>query len=212
MRLIVLAAGDSSSFDGFNKLFMVHPTYKRPMIEMYRDLFKIDDICIVVGYRALEVMSKYPNFEYVYNSKWKETGNAYSLALAIDDQPTIVISSDIFIAQTLVDRLLCTKSNSMIVKEHENRRSKGLICRMERGNIEKIIPVQKGIKGPELCGVFKIIDEDLLRRWKKKCFDNPLLFAGENLPLDENIELLNTSDRHLFEIDTPEEYIIRLMS
>ena len=51
MRLIVLAAGDSSSFDGLINI-PCHPIYKRPMIEMYKSLFKTENICIVVGYRT----------------------------------------------------------------------------------------------------------------------------------------------------------------
>lgn len=212
MRLIVLAAGDSSSFDGYNKLFLVHPIYKRPMIEMYKNLFRTEDICIVVGYRALEVMSKYPDFEYAYNSKWRETGNSYSLALALNNSPSVVISSDLFISQIAVDALLSTESNSVLIKDEENKRSKGLVCNIQDGKITNIIPIQKGIEGPELCGVFKIVDNSLLQNWKKKCFRNPALFAGENLPLDSFIESVLTSDKELYEVDTPEEYIVRLQS
>ena len=146
MRLIVLAAGDSSSFDGFNKLFLVHPIYKRPMIEMYKTLFKTEDICIVVGYRALEVMSKYPDFQYAYNSKWKETGNSYSLALALNNTPSVVISNDLFISQKAVDALLSTESNSVLIKNQENKRSKGLACNIQNGKIEYIVPIKKGLK------------------------------------------------------------------
>ena len=212
MRLIVLAAGDSSSFDGFNKLFLVHPIYKRPMIEMYKTLFKTEDICIVVGYRALEVMSKYPDFQYAYNSKWKETGNSYSLALALNNTPSVVISSDLFISQKAVDALLSTESNSVLIKNQENKRSKGLACNIQNGKIEYIVPIKKGVEGPELCGVFKIIDYNLLQKWKKNCFNNPSLFAGKNLPLESFVESVLTNDNELYEVDTPEEYIIRLKS
>ena len=182
------------------------------MIEMYKSLFKTENICIVVGYRALEVMSKYPDFDYVYNSKWKETGNSFSLALALDNTSSVVISSDLFISEKAVNELLSTECNSALIKNQENKRSKGLVCKMEGGQVEQIMPLQKGIQGPELCGVFKIIDKKTLQKWKKNCFNNPSLFAGENLPLDEQMDLVNTDDKELYEVDTPEEYIIRLKS
>ena len=109
-------------------------------------------------------MSKYPDFQYAYNSKWKETGNSYSLALALNNTPSVVISSDLFISQKAVDALLSTESNSVLIKNQENKRFKGLACNIQNGKIEYIVPIKKGVEGPELCGVFKIIDYNLLQK------------------------------------------------
>ena len=57
MKLIILAAGDSFELDGFNKLTIKHPKYKMSIIEIYRKVFKVDKIQVIVGFRAMNIMN-----------------------------------------------------------------------------------------------------------------------------------------------------------
>ncbi len=91
MKIIVLDAGDAYELDGFNKLLIKNPKNKKTILEHYEEYFFNKKIEIVVGYKAIEVMNQYPNFDYIYNAKWHTTSSSYSLALALKKTPTIKI-------------------------------------------------------------------------------------------------------------------------
>ena len=105
MKLIILAAGDSFELDGFNKLTIKHPKYKMSIIEIYRKVFKVDKIQVIVGFRAMNIMNDFPEFEYILNDKWQTTGG-HSLSLALDQHPSIVISSDFILNPNKVKKLI----------------------------------------------------------------------------------------------------------
>ena len=61
---------------------------------------------------------------------------------------------------------------------------------------------------PEILGVFKISDPDILRVWKKNGIENPNSYAGESLPIQGNkISTLTIDNDIITEINTPEDYI-----
>lgn len=210
MRLIILAAGDSSSLDGFNKLLLVHPVYKKPMIEVYAEYFEASDITLVTGYKSLEVMSRYPEYNYVYNSKWNSTGNAFSLGLALDDNPSIIVSSDLFMTREVIQRILQNTENMAVVKRTENKRKSGLFCDISDNIITNVMSAGEGHSDLELCGLFMMFKKEVLREWRRKCFLNPQKFAGEVLPLFEEITPLQVTTNDLYEINNTEEYIVRI--
>lgn len=209
MRLIILNAGDSFELDGFNKLLIRHPLSGKTILDTYVEQFETTDIRIVVGYKAVEMMSLYPEYNYVYNSKWQTTNNAYSLSLALDcDQPSFVVSSDLFLSSNAIAQIKASE-NAVLLKYTENRRRSAL-----RGGINsqgQLVKTQKGSLNssePEVMGVFKISCPDLLQSWKARCLQNPHLLSGENLPLDQQkIEGLVLGSRDVFEINTPDDYV-----
>ena len=140
MRLIVLAAGDSFELDGFSKLLIRHPISGKTIIELYQEYFDVDTISIVVGYKAMEIMNENPDINYVYNMKWRETLNGYSLGMALSDEPCYVVSSDYIISRDIVT-LLDSHENSALVQYSENRSVRSLNCKIDQdGFLGRSVP------------------------------------------------------------------------
>ncbi|MDA9356683.1 hypothetical protein N8376_06070 [Flavobacteriaceae bacterium] len=209
MKLIVLAAGDSFELDGFNKLLIKHPKYKKTIIELYKNFFDVHKVEIVVGYKSLEIMNAYPNYDYIYNKKWQTTGSGYSLSLALTSEPCYVISSD-FLIDIEKAKSLLENDNYALIKNSESRRLSSLNVKLDTSN-SSIIDVYRGKSyknDPEILGVFKISDPDILRLWKKNGIENPNSYAGETLPIQGNkISTLTIDNDIITEINTPEDYI-----
>ena len=87
MRIIILAANQGFNLDGKNKLLLKDPKTKKTILENYIELFKGHKITIVVGYGATEIISKFPELEFIYNSQWKTGNSSYSLGLTLNNEP-----------------------------------------------------------------------------------------------------------------------------
>ena len=209
MRLIVLAAGDSFELDGFSKLLIRHPISGKTIIELYQEYFDVDTISIVVGYKAMEIMNKYPQFDYVYNKKWSTTRNSFSLGMALTGEPCYVVSSDYFISGDIVD-LLDSNDNSALIEYSENRDIRSLNCIVDKdGFLQSVYPGECRNNDPELLGLFKMCDADLLHAWKGLCLKHGNLFVAQNLPLKgkAKIKAVVRSNQEFKEINTPIDYI-----
>lgn len=186
MRTIILAAGQGFQLDGFNKLLLRDPRSGEQIIDQYLKLFDKTDITVVLGYKAIEVMQRFPELHYVYNPDWKVTNNSYSLSLAINEEPCYVVSCDLFIDEGIIKMLEQAEPNCILTENSENRQLNSLNCSIS-GN-RQIVEIYQGAvrskKDPEAIGVYKISDKRLLREWKKKCMQHSNLFAGQNLPFD----------------------------
>jgi len=209
MKLIILAAGDSFELDGFNKLTIKHPKFNMSIIEIYRKVFKVDKIQVIVGFRAMNIMNDFPEFEYILNDKWQTTGSAYSLSLALDEHPSIVISSDFIFNPYQSEKLDSKEDNVAFIKKSESKRLSSLKCEIDD---KKIVNVYRGkskeIHHNELIGMFKISDPQILNDWKLLSMNNPSKYAGETLPFDNysiNYKILHSDT--LYEINTPSDYI-----
>ena len=98
MRTIILAAGQGYKLGNFNKLLLNNPKTKLTILETYLEIFSGTDVCIVVGYKAVNIINRYPHIKYIYNPDWHITKDSYSLGLALNDEPCYVIHSDMFIS------------------------------------------------------------------------------------------------------------------
>jgi len=206
MRLIVLDAGDSFELDGFNKLLLTHPVSNKTIIEEYEQKYEIGNIDIVVGYNAVAIINAFPKYNYIYNSKWQTTNNSYSLSLALDGNTCIVTSSDLFIKQSLVEKI-SQFENCVVIKDSDNKTLNSLNVKIENEMISSVYYGKSSGVDFELMGIFKITDTDLLKRWKKNCIINPNMYAGENLPLSSKINVVAAEKHEVVEINSTQDYI-----
>lgn len=206
MRLIILAAGQGFKLDGINKLFIKDPRTKETVIERYIRYFKKYKITVVVGYRATEIMCEYPELDYVYNDRWRTTGNSYGLGLALDDEPCIVVSSDLFFDEDMVKLIEDSPDNCVFVSNPENKELNTLRCKMKGKDIEEIYMGNGKNIDPITLGIYKIKDKSLLREWKRENFANPHIFAGVNLPL-KSVCAVDKKNLLFFDINTHEDYL-----
>ncbi len=207
MKLIVLAAGDSFAIDGYNKLMIREPKSRKTILELYQEIFDVSTVEIVVGYKALELMNTYPEFTYHYNINWQTTGNAFSLALALTEEPCYVISSD-FILDYRIANYLQLNENFAILTQLENRNLAALNARVKNELLHDVYRGKSENNDPELTGLFKISDPKILLEWKSRCLSNPELLVGECLPFDKYKIAVNFVPKKLIsEINVPEDYI-----
>ena len=209
MKLIILAAGDSYELDGFNKLTIKHPKYNMSIIDIYKKIFNVNHIQVVVGFRAMNIMNDYPDFDYILNNKWQTTGSAYSLSLALDKNPSYIISSDFILNPQLDNIFNSDKQDVVYVKKSESKRLTSLKCKVNNDIIENIYRGKsKNINDYEILGIFKITDPDILYNWKIKSINNPTMYAGETLIMDNFNLSYEILDKDIItEINTPLDYI-----
>ena len=155
MRLIILAAGQSLSLDGTVKGLIINPVTGLSLIEHACRSFSFCDITIVVGYKAIEIMQRFPNLHYIYNHDWAVTNNAYSLGLALDDTPSYVISGDLIFSDNLAKRIELYTSNMAITSTRENRTLTAINCVLNDDIItETYIGPLRSTSNPEAVGIF----------------------------------------------------------
>ena len=208
MRLIVLAAGQGFKLDGFNKLFIRDPKTKETILEKYLRLFANYQVTAVVGYKAVAVMSQYPDFDYVYNDQWRITGNSYSLCLTLDERPSVVISSDLLFDEEMVKLIENSPENSVFVSHSENKGVNTVRCTIKEGVVQSMYMGEERHQDPETLGIYKISDVQLLRQWKKNCSMNKNVFAGLNLPVESGkVTAVNKEAIPFHEINTPLDYL-----
>lgn len=207
MRLIILSAGDSFELDGFNKLLINNPISGKTIIEQYQSIFEPSEITVVVGYKAMEVMNRYPNFNYIYNKKWQTTGSAYSLSLALNEEPSIVIESDFFIDEQLKNEFAST-DEFVVIKKSESKSLNSFKAVMKENRITGVYSGKSKNNDPELLGVFKVSNIETLREWKKNGIQNPHQYIGESFPYETaTIPFIEVRGKSITEINTPTDFI-----
>lgn len=208
-RVIILAAGKSLQLDGVSKVLIRHPVDGRTILDHALDAFHGKHITVVVGYRAIQIMQAYPALHYVYNAEWALTNNAMSLALALTDAPTYVISGDIFLNRALVERLDEAGSDVVLTSNREKRGLSAIHCVLDES--ERVLETYQGpirnIAHPESVGLFKVSTPRILRDWKRRCVQHSNLFMGQLIPCDEEVKSVELRDSEFyFEINTPTDY------
>ena len=208
-RIVVLAAGKSVQMDGLSKVLMRHPTTGKTILDYAIDAFGESNVCVVVGYRAVEIMQRYPQLSYEYSPNWALTNNAMSLGLALTEQPTYVVSGDIFFEPAIIDRLDAVP-NAVLTSPREKRSLSAVHCVLspEGRLIETYQGPVRDIRDQEAVGLFKLSSPTLLREWKRKCLKYSNLFVGQLAPCDlGEIMAVELKDELFFEINTPADYL-----
>lgn len=209
-QVIILAAGKSLQLDGINKALLRHPVTGKTILDYAIEAFAGKKITVVVGFRAIQIMQAYPQVNFVYNPDWALTNNAMSLALALNEQPTYVLSGDIFLASELIRRLDKQVDDLVLTSAREKRSLTAIHCVL--GLSQQVTETYQGpvrnMSHPESVGLFKISSPAVLREWQRRCFVHANLFAGQLLPCDLGvIEAVELRDEFYFEINTPTDYM-----
>lgn len=198
--------------DGMSKCLIRHPRDGKTILDHMAESVHEIPITVVVGYKAVEIIERYPYFNYVVNHDWAITNSAYSLGLALDDSPCIVAPGDIFVNKQTMDCLLRGNSDCALATRRENR---GLTAINAEICDERINEIYMGpLHDPcdvELVGIFKISSPELLSIWKKNCMVHSNLFCGQTLPVAPALPSISPcfmDQRCMYhEINTVSDYI-----
>ncbi len=209
-RAIVLAAGRSLQLDGVSKVLVRHPTTGRTVLDYAIEAFAGARVTVVVGFRAVQIMQDYPQLDFVHNPDWVLTNNAMSLALALTDQPTYVVSGDIFIGGELIARLDEAGPDLVLTSDREKRSLSAVHCMVDdTGRVTETYqgPVRT-MADPEAVGLFKMSSAAGLRQWQQRCLKHANLFAGQLMPCDAaEVHAEPLRDELYFEVNTPTDYL-----
>jgi choline kinase len=209
VRLVVLAAGQGFKLDGVNKILMRDPGTREPLLARYQRLFAGHQITVVGGFQAVRVMEEFPEVDYVYNDAWSITGNSYSLSLALDDRPAVVLSGDLFFDEALVGLIEAAPADAVLVQRSENKQAHSIRARVDGGRVEALyLGEPQRAEDVETLGIYKLSDPALLRGWKRACATNRSVFAGINLPLDgAPVAAVDRQAAFFHEVNTPLDYL-----
>jgi choline kinase len=209
-QAIILAAGRGHQVDGMAKVLIRHPVTGKSILQHAVEAFEGKRVIVVVGFRAIHVMESAPHLSYVLNHDWELTSNAMSLGLALEEEPTYVVSGDIFFDRNLIRHLDSLGPDLVLTEARENRALSAIHCvvREDRTIAETYQGPVRNMAHPEAIGLFKISDADLLRRWKRACIGHGNLFVGQTLPCDRAPVLAAPrGDFEFTEINTPADYL-----
>lgn len=210
MKAIVVAAGQGFEADGMNKILITDPFSGKTILDNLIDIFGEQNLTIVVGYRAINIMHLYPKLKYIYNPDWKISNNSYSLGLALNDEPCFVLSSDLIFDKTIIDEMLKAPGNLVLTEKRPSRILTALNCTIDGDKITDIYPgAIKSVDDPEAIGVFKISDRKTLRVWKENCLQHGNLFLAQNLPLNLDAPILSfdKGPYRFFEVNTAFDFL-----
>jgi choline kinase len=211
MRVIILAAGQGFLLDGMVKCLVKAPHDNRTLLARAIEAFAGHRISVVVGYRAVAVMEAFPDLDYIYNPDWATSNNSYSLGLALTDDPTYVISSDLVFEPSLIRELDDADGNLVLTEKRENRILTSVNCAVEDSRIQEFyVGPLRSPADPEAVGLFKISDGNLLRQWKRNCLKHGNLFVGQNLPTggcEANVHTHDLGSHLFYEINNPADYL-----
>lgn len=208
--MIVLAAGPGNQVDGLAKSLIRHPSTGKTVIEHLKEAFSDRTITIVVGYRAIQIMERYPELNYVLNSQWSFTGSAFSLGLALTDEPTYIVSGDIFLEADLVERLDNLGPDLVLTEARENRNPNSVHCSLRKdGTLDSTYqgPVRNSVD-PEAIGLLKVSNIDTLRVWKQLSLKHGNLHAVQLLPCrDSQIFSVERAGEMFDEVNSADDYL-----
>ncbi len=208
MKTIILAAGQGFRLGGYNKLLLKNPLSGKTILENYIEQFQDTEIFIVVGYNAVKIINTYPELNYIFNEDWNITKDSYSLGLALDDEPSYVIHSDIFVNSNLRDVLDSAGENCALTMKNDSRTINSFNCKINGGYIRSIYQGRvKSPDDPQLIDAYKITSENNLRKWKQNCLANPNLYIGQNLFFDSDLNTADASELDINIIKTPNDFI-----
>jgi histidinol-phosphate/aromatic aminotransferase/cobyric acid decarboxylase-like protein/choline kinase len=110
----------------------------------------ITDFVIVTGYRHEELMnycsSHYPScsIQYVYNERFRETNNIFSMALAFEqieiDSDIILIESDLIYEPAVIKQLLDSPYANVALVDRWASGMDGTVVKVEKNIITSVIP------------------------------------------------------------------------
>lgn len=206
-NLLILAAGRGIGLDGFHKLNLVSPSDKRTVLARYRQQI-CDSVTIVVGYRAPEIMSKYPDLSYAHNYRWFETGSSFSASLGLDKSPVIVLPSDLFLDEQAAEIVRGSSGNVIFTSRTENRPQTAVNVQSSDGRILDVYqgPKRRG-EDTEFRGIVRIEDADLLNKVRETCVQNESgAFFESLLPHIDQFEEQDLQGE-VWEINSVEDYM-----
>jgi choline kinase len=196
--------------DGIAKALIRHPVTGKTILRHAIEAFAGKQVTAVVGYRAIQVMETHPDIQFVINHNWEITNNAMSVGLALEEEPTYVVSGDIFFDRPLIDHLDTQHADLALTETRENRPLTAIHCiTRSDGSIASTYQGPMQDPGhPEAIGLFKISDPNLLAQWKRLCLAHGNLFAGQVLPCTGAPIMSVARGQHAFdEINTPADYL-----
>jgi len=110
----------------------------------------IQDIVVVTGYRAHEVQehlkSKYPDigFRFVENTRYAETNNIYSMALAFEegqiDDDVLLIELDLLCEAAIFARIVESPEPNVALVDRYRSGMDGTVVAVKEGVITEVIP------------------------------------------------------------------------
>lgn len=110
----------------------------------------VTDIALVTGFMAEDIKSHlaevYPEleFQYIYNERYGQSNNVYSMALALDqlriDSDVILIECDLIFEAAIIERLLQSPHPNVAVVDRYRSGMDGTVVKVRDGVVTDVIP------------------------------------------------------------------------
>ncbi|MFC1591418.1 NTP transferase domain-containing protein [Thermodesulfobacteriota bacterium] len=179
MKAVILAAGIGKRLKcATPKCLTALPDGESILARQVRILRQlgVDDIIVVVGYKKEQIAEAFPDLQYVYNPRFRETNTSKSLLAAlttIHTEDVLWLNGDVCLEQEVVSRVVRTPGNVVAVNQARCGDEEVKYVTSDEGYISGIAKTIAGGEG-EAVGVNKIIAESrpLFVEKLEACDDN----------------------------------------
>jgi len=214
IKIIILAAGVGSRLGyGVPKALVEldSMTIMDHQLENIAQVTALENVRVVVGYKAHLIERRYPDLEFVYNHRYDETNTSKSLLIGLEglDEDVIWMNGDVvfdpdilkMIKENPGENLICVDSKKVGEEEVKyNLDSQGFISELS-----------KTVKDPlgEAVGINQVSRRTLpfLREALQECHDHDYFERGVEILIErgELFRPLNIGKRFCIEVDFPED-------
>lgn len=216
MKVVILAAGAGKRFRALNlPKCLTYLNNGKSLLEYQLNVLSkyisLDKVIVVVGYHKERIMEQFPDLLYVYNPDFADENTSKSLLRAlrkIENEDVLWINGDVVFKSTVIEAILHTKRNSMIVNTAFVGDEEVKYCTNRGG---RILEVSKEVSKPqgEALGVnlFTKGDLDILKRNLEKCHATDYFEKAIELCISEEVRVWSVvvGQQECTEIDFPED-------
>jgi histidinol-phosphate/aromatic aminotransferase/cobyric acid decarboxylase-like protein/choline kinase len=173
MKAIVLAAGVGARMrpltDRIHKSLLI--VGERTILGRIIDgllAIDVDEILIVTGYRAADVQAfisaQYPELpiHYLHNSRYRETNNIFSLAMALDhiqiSSDVVLVECDVLFDPSLLARLNSAQRGNIALVDLYRPGMDGTVVSVEAGMVTQVFPAHLQTENFDYSGKYKTLN------------------------------------------------------
>lgn len=215
MKVIILAAGKGSRLGEADLPKPLTPLVTGQSILEYQldilsKFLSLDCVIVIVGYHKEQIMERFPDLMFVYNSNYSAENTAKSLLRALKkiDEDVLWLNGDVVMHPSVIEAVLRKPRTSMVVnvgpvgdEEVKYRQDKD----------GRILAVSKQVKNPlgEALGInfWQRKDLNAFRKNLGRCSDSDYFERGIELCIDEGMDVRTVIVDPMLcaEIDFPED-------
>lgn len=215
MKVVILAAGKGSRLgEGNLPKPLTHLVTGKSILgyqlETLKKYISLEEVIVIVGYHKEQIMDRFPDLMFVYNSNYASENTAKSLLRALKkiDEDVLWVNGDVVMHPSVIEAIMNRRLTSMVVNIGPVGDEEVKYRQDKEG---RIVAVSKQVKNPqgEALGInfFERKDLDAFRKNLERCTEKDYFERGIEMCIGEGLVVWSVPVEQAFcaEVDFPED-------